>query len=49
MCATLLLSISLAICAAAQSAKSPLTNDDVQAMLSQGLTDDVVAEAISTK
>ena len=45
--ATLLLSISLAISAAALSAKSPLTNDDVQGMLSQGLTDDVVVQAIS--
>jgi hypothetical protein len=46
-CATLLLSISLAICAAAQSAKSPLTNGDVQMMLSLGLSDDVVVQAIS--
>jgi len=46
-CATLLLSIGLATYAAAQSAKSPLTNGDVQVMLSQGLTDDVVVQAIS--
>jgi hypothetical protein len=46
-CATLLLSISLAICPAAQSANPPLTNNDVQVMLSQGLSDDVVVEAIS--
>ena len=47
ICRTLLLSICLAVCAAAQSAKAPLTNDDVERMLAQGLTEDVVVQAIS--
>jgi len=46
-CRTLLLSICLAVCAAAQSAKAPLTNVDVEQMLTQGLTEDVVVQAIS--
>lgn len=46
-CRTLVLSICLAVCAAAQSAKAPLSNDDVEQMLAQGLTEDVVVQAIS--
>lgn len=44
---TLLLMICLAVCAAAQSAKAPLTNNDVEQMLAEGLTDEVVVQAIS--
>ncbi len=44
---SLLLLLTVAALAAAQSAKVAITNDDIQQMLSQGLTDDVVVEAIS--
>ena len=45
--ATLLLLLVLVASAAAQSSKAALTNDDVKQMLSSGLTDDVVVQAIS--
>ena len=45
--AKLLFLIALVAAAAGQSAKAVLTNDDVEQMLSAGLTEDVVVQAIS--
>jgi hypothetical protein len=47
ICITLLLVACLAISAGAQSGKTPITNEDVQQMLSQGVADDVVIQSIS--
>lgn len=47
LCVTMLILLSSVASAYAQSGRAAMTNDDVEQMLSQGLTEDVVVEAIS--